>query len=437
MIKIMKISVIIPVFNAEKFLRRCLDSVLIQTISEKEIICVDDGSTDCSLAILEEYSEKYDNIHILCQKNQYAGIARNNGLLLAKGEYIHFLDADDYILGDVYSAIYKLATSMNADYVKTRNIAFDMTNNRYVENEYYSLKNQELKYFNKWISLQECPEILLKTSVAPWSGWVKRSYIEDKKILFNNLKCVNDRSFYIKLICNTDRIVLCDNYMVAHQVNNQDSLVGIRNKNFECLIKSYEMIKEMLNGFDNKLKKQIMTEELRSIVWIYIGQTEFDKIENEKMLKQFFTNFDWSEVDKEMLLESYMNYIYQRLQIHIWDIFDAGLCIDSFEDLRNCFFVANNIVIYGAGKVCEKLIEYLDSSLKKISCIVVSDAKKNKDSIKGIPVKEKSKEILNQAQTIIIATLEDSHVSIYRTLIHMGYCNIKVISDELYKNVLG
>ena len=91
-----KVSVIIPVYNAEKYLRQCLDSVVNQTLREIEIICVDDGSTDGSLAILQEYAANDARIKVLTQKNQYAGVARNNGMAAAQGKYFAFLDADDY-----------------------------------------------------------------------------------------------------------------------------------------------------------------------------------------------------------------------------------------------------------------------------------------------------------------------------------------------------
>ena len=90
------ISVIVPMYNAEIYLRQNLDSILNQTLKDIELICVDDGSTDSTLKILKEYQEKDSRIIIIQQKNQKAGIARNNGLKVAKGKYIIFLDADDF-----------------------------------------------------------------------------------------------------------------------------------------------------------------------------------------------------------------------------------------------------------------------------------------------------------------------------------------------------
>ena len=91
-----KVSVIIPVYNVEDYLRQCLDSVINQTLKDIEIICVDDGSTDKSLEILHEYEKKDSRITVLTQKNQYAGVARNVGMSVATGKYFVFLDSDDF-----------------------------------------------------------------------------------------------------------------------------------------------------------------------------------------------------------------------------------------------------------------------------------------------------------------------------------------------------
>ena len=100
------ISVIIPVYNSEKYLRKCLDSVINQTLKDLEIICVNDGSTDQSLEILNEYINVDNRITVINQDNLGAGAARNKGLEVAKGEYIHFLDADDWLEPNAYELVY-------------------------------------------------------------------------------------------------------------------------------------------------------------------------------------------------------------------------------------------------------------------------------------------------------------------------------------------
>ena len=109
-----KISVIMPVYNVERYLSECIDSVVRQTFKEKEIIVVNDGSTDSSLLILNEYADKYDNIVVLTQKNQGPGPARNNGIQHAKGKYLIFIDPDDfYPSDDCLEALYDAAEKNN------------------------------------------------------------------------------------------------------------------------------------------------------------------------------------------------------------------------------------------------------------------------------------------------------------------------------------
>lgn len=112
-----QISVIIPVYNAETYLRECLDSVVNQTLREIEIICVDDGSTDDSLEILREYEKKDARVTIITQPNSGVSAARNLGILAASGEYLTFVDSDDYVDPDTYKTAYTTAKNESADIV--------------------------------------------------------------------------------------------------------------------------------------------------------------------------------------------------------------------------------------------------------------------------------------------------------------------------------
>lgn len=112
-----KVSVIIPVYNVEAYLRQCLDSVVNQTLREIEIVCVDDGSTDGSAAILEEYAAKVVRIKIIKQKNAGVNVARKEGLKLATGEWITFCDADDWLEQDAIAEMVNVAKQEDADCV--------------------------------------------------------------------------------------------------------------------------------------------------------------------------------------------------------------------------------------------------------------------------------------------------------------------------------
>lgn len=110
-----KVSVIVPVYNSETYLKQCLDSIVTQTLKDIEIICINDGSTDDSGKILKEYAAKHNSLTILNQKNQGAGIARNKGIRAAKGKYVIFMDSDDYYpSSDVLEVLYDVAEKNRA-----------------------------------------------------------------------------------------------------------------------------------------------------------------------------------------------------------------------------------------------------------------------------------------------------------------------------------
>lgn len=112
-----KISIIVPVYNVEKYLARCIDSILEQTFSDFECLLIDDGSPDCSGALCDEYAHKDNRIHVIHQKNAGVSAARNRGLDAARGEWICFVDSDDWCAKDMLSLLYGAAFENDADVV--------------------------------------------------------------------------------------------------------------------------------------------------------------------------------------------------------------------------------------------------------------------------------------------------------------------------------
>lgn len=110
-----KVSIIVPVYNVEKYLRKCIDSLINQTLNDIEIICINDGSTDKSLEILKEYKNRDSRIILLNQENSGQSVARNRGIEIAKGEYLGFVDPDDWIDLDYYEKLYNAASTNDTD----------------------------------------------------------------------------------------------------------------------------------------------------------------------------------------------------------------------------------------------------------------------------------------------------------------------------------
>lgn len=204
-----KISVIIPVYNAKDYLKRCLDSVVNQTLKDIEIICVNDCSTDNSIDILNEYAEKYPTVKVIdCKVNGGESKARNIGLDNATGEYLAFVDNDDEIDLDFYEKLYNKAVETNADIVKGDVHIIDYDGNNVTSDLNKIIKNHDCKLFftHFW-----------------WTAIYKTSLIKENNIrLLENYPLGADVLFLNKAILNCNKLELIDD-VFYHYYRREDS----------------------------------------------------------------------------------------------------------------------------------------------------------------------------------------------------------------------
>ena len=173
-----KISIIIPVYNAEQYLEQCLESVIKQSLKEIEIICVNDGSIDNSLRILEEYSRKDNRIIMINQENGGSSKARNSALQIAKGEYCLNIDSDDWIEEGYFEAIYNKAKKENLDIVISNYYLSFFTQKANKEKVDLKLKKGEIIEGSQYILL-----LLTENFIGyMWNKLIKREIFERIKI---------------------------------------------------------------------------------------------------------------------------------------------------------------------------------------------------------------------------------------------------------------
>ena len=211
-----KVSVIIPVYNVEKYLRECLDSVINQTLKDIEIICVNDGSTDNSLEILREYEKQDSRIKIIDKKNEGAGAARNLGLKSAHGEYIIFFDSDDYMDITALEKLYQNITDTNADISICKSYEFhDGEENKRVMD--YAIKNQLID--NKSVfSPQEVNKYIFQFCIGwPWDKLYRREFVLKNGLLFQNLHHSNDTRFVLLSLACANKISIIKDCLVNHR----------------------------------------------------------------------------------------------------------------------------------------------------------------------------------------------------------------------------
>ena len=235
-----RVSVIIPVYNADPYLESCLQSVTSQTLSDIEIICIDDGSTDDSLKILQKFASEDPRITVLSQDNLHAGVARNAGLTVAKGEYVHFLDADDWIAENTYEELYSAVSAERCNFAKFKSFTYDHQNDKIIYDAYTDIPKINK---NRYINLDKEPELACNLSDAPWSGIYNLDFLNQNHIRFDNLTCANDCAFFSRCLIKSRVFYFIAQKYVFYRRNNDISLVGIRPYHFDCQIKLFEHLK--------------------------------------------------------------------------------------------------------------------------------------------------------------------------------------------------
>ena len=235
------ISVVIPVYNVEKYLKECLDSVINQTYKELEIILVDDGSTDNSGKICDEYAEFDQRIKVIHQKNMGAGGAKNTGLDLISGDYFSIIDSDDYLELNYYETLLNSMIKYQVDVVQCLNRDFyvDGIYNRSYSFDRFNRRNATVLTRKKFLF-----ELLYDWKYAIFANKLfNRSLL--KNIRFPVGRKIDDEFFTYKLICNAKKIVNINNFLYNYRMRK----TSVMNEN-----KEYDLVLDRIDCFEERLQ---------------------------------------------------------------------------------------------------------------------------------------------------------------------------------------
>lgn len=298
-VRLYKVSVVVPVYNSEKYLRKCVDSILAQTLKDIEIILVDDGSTDQSGAICDEYARK-SNVKVVHQKNSGPAITRNNGINLATGEYIGFVDSDDYIAPEMYEDLYNIANLKNIDIVTCG----------------YNIVQGE-KIIPKSIPLEpecifdeiEIKKILCKANEKhllwfPVKSIYRAEIVHKNNILFPNLNNGEETIFILESMLNSKSMYYIDKPYYNY-VQTPDSLTRVKYKEnyterletlYKLKMETYKRHK--FSGYEADAYKYTMehtlplllTNEMAHKASVVEKIKVFKVMRNSEMLKHAFKN---------------------------------------------------------------------------------------------------------------------------------------------------
>ena len=245
-----KVSVILPVYNVSDYLRQCMDSIVGQTLKDIEIICVDDGSTDDSLAILKEYEAKDQRVKVIQQANAGAGAARNKGLEIATGEYLSFLDSDDFFEPDMLEKAWSKAHETRAQVVVFRSDQYREDLQEFVQVR-WTLHEKELPPYRPMYFRNFTGNIFKVFVGWAWDKLFSREYVEENHFRFQQLRTSNDMLFVFSAIAFATNIEIVDEVLAHQRRNNPKSLSNTREKSWQCFHEALVALKAALEAHGN------------------------------------------------------------------------------------------------------------------------------------------------------------------------------------------
>lgn len=330
-----KVSVVMPIYNAGEYLSRAIGDVLNQTLNDIELICVDDGSTDNSPSIIKKFAAKDSRIKTLRQPNGGAAVARNRGLELTEGEYIMFLDADDFYEKNLLESLYNIAESGNLDVAVTK---YDIYND---SKDSFSVPADEphagIFVPGGVTSKNENPEfILTSTTGYAWNKLFRASFMRDKKLAFDpELYVFEDVHFVCSALSMAERVGRVDDILIHHRVYSDQSRARLFRKYYGQVPVVYKKIKDFLmqRGMYVPLKKNFLNLSAGRCYKIYNLLWDDGKEQLWNMLHDEYVNeFGWLKHDKTDFEENDVCEFVANVALYTYEEFlhreDKGESID-------------------------------------------------------------------------------------------------------------
>jgi len=312
--RVVEVSIIIPVYNTEKYLNKCLDSLINQTLENIEIICVDDGSSDNSLEILNKYAFGDSRIKVISQANKKQGSARNAGIKIAKGNYIGFVDSDDYVASDYFEKLYKIALNNNSD------IACGSIVRVREHKQKYRLLYEDKKCVTKLEEkLKTCTSIGQDYSWNVWNKIYKKSFLLEKNIWFDESVYFEDVNFTIKALYHAKSVVSVPNTNYYYYARPDSIVKGVQDsKKRNDLLNAYLQLWAycIKHNIEISPKNRYCTQIYFRVFNIILFAKKTKCVENEIITS--FKLFNTFKIFQKKTLNPYIAYDYPIDLIYTW-----------------------------------------------------------------------------------------------------------------------
>ena len=371
-----KVSVIIPVYNVEEYLGECLNSVVNQTFEDIEIICVNDGSTDNSLEILNDYALRDNRIKVLTQENKRQGAARNLGMDKSSGVYVYFMDSDDYIDLNTIEKLYDNAVSNNSDIVVSKIARFTDDGDKIdysIPGFDFETQFKNVDFNDFTFNYKDIKQYVLNRSFAPWMKLFKKDFLLENNLQFKEHIAYEDVLYHVQTFLKADRISFSPNFFYYYR-NNPTSTMNTSENGLD-IFKIVDFVQQYLieNDFMDEFREEF---DLFKVVQIlnYIISTKSEEYFQKANIE--FSKIDFSSNSlKDAFLEN-------RFDL----VINSDTLIDYIESYYN--FKLNDlnqeIAVLKSEKIvlAEKNKVLLDENKKYKN--IIDDSQNNSKIIKSI-----------------------------------------------------
>ncbi len=300
-----KVSIILPVYNVEKYIRQSLDSLINQSLQEIEIICVDDGSTDKSGQICDEYSKRYKRVKVIHKNNAGTGAARNDGLRVATGECIAFVDPDDWIRLNMLERLYNLLKEKNVDIVMCTPAGFDEKNQIEKDFPYFVDGNFSKSLDNKIFSWKDISPFSYPMCV--WNKLYKKELFDKHNIDFAEGLDFEDHKVIFKSLLVAEKIYFVREKLYVYRFNREGSILSDNNRRLLDHIKIFDIVENILKETDTMsfLRNDFLVYKIHNLLYYYEMIKPEHKQEYFDAMKNAVIETNLSDKEKDFLLEKY------------------------------------------------------------------------------------------------------------------------------------
>lgn len=384
-----KVSVLIPVYNVELYLPQCLDSVLSQTLEDMEVICINDGSTDSSLGILQDYQKKDGRIRILDKESSGYGKSMNLGIRAARGKYIGIVESDDFADAEMFSALLQKAESMQAEVVRS-NCWMHMDGQ---DDSFWEIL-KGCQYDMPLQPVQEKKLFVGETFV--WTSLYRKDFLASNGIWFNETPGASyqDVAFTMKVYSCSKRMVLTREAYLHYRLDNTNSSVNSRGKVY-CDCDEFAEIWRFLRerpAIMKRVQYMIPRTMYKIYCWNYMRiakefkmpflermTAEFQELERKGFMRKAYWDDSWESV-QELIHEPNRASFKAACDIMHYSLIESGF----LQRLQS----ASDVYVFGAGKVAKEVSSYLRKKRIPIRRYIVTAREGNQHDMEGVPVVE-------------------------------------------------